>query len=194
MSERRSYRKRSSLKETICKKILRWAGWNAEPLGGVELPKCVICIAPHTSNWDFVVGKLYYMAIGCTASFLIKKEWFVFPLNILFGWAGGVPVDRSKRMSVTDQMVERFNTHERFQLAITPEGTRKPVAEWKKGFYFIALRAKVPILVAFFDYKKKEVGVKSIFYPTGDVDKEVRMIREMYRDVTACHPENFVQI
>ena len=194
MSERRESQRGLTLKERISKALLRLAGWNSEPLEGVELPKCVICVAPHTSNWDFLVGKFYYMAVGCTASFLIKKEWFVFPFNLLFGWMGGVPVDRSKRKSVTEQMVDKFNERERFQLAITPEGTRKRVEEWKKGFYFIALRANVPILVAFFDYKKKEVGVKGIVYPTGDSDKDIQAIREMYRGVTACHPENFVQI
>ena len=148
------------------------AGWKLGPVDGVDLPKCIVCVAPHTSNWDFIVGKLFYTSIGCNAGFLIKKEWFFFPFNLLFNWLGGVPVDRGKRTSVTDQMVERFKTSERFQLAVTPEGTRKRAKDWKKGFYFIALKANVPIVVAYFDYGKKEV----------------------YRGVTACHPENFVQV
>lgn len=105
-----------------------------------------------------------------------------------------MPVDRHKRTSVTDQMVELFNSREEFQLAITPEGTRKRAEEWKKGFYFIAQKANVPILVAYLDYKKKEAGFKGIFYPTGDVEKDLYEIRKNYRGVTACHPENFVQI
>ena len=170
------------------------AGWKLGPVDGVDLPKCIVCVAPHTSNWDFIVGKLFYTSIGCNAGFLIKKEWFFFPFNLLFNWLGGVPVDRGKRTSVTDQMVERFKTSERFQLAVTPEGTRKRAKDWKKGFYFIALKANVPIVVAYFDYGKKEVGTKGVFYPTGDVDKDIQTIREMYRGVTACHPENFVQV
>jgi 1-acyl-sn-glycerol-3-phosphate acyltransferase len=98
------------------------AGWKLGPVDGVDLPKCIVCVAPHTSNWDFIVGKLFYTSIGCNAGFLIKKEWFFFPFNLLFNWLGGVPVDRGKRTSVTDQMVERFKTSERFQLAVTPEG------------------------------------------------------------------------
>ncbi len=133
------------------------AGWKLGPVDGVDLPKCIVCVAPHTSNWDFIVGKLFYTSIGCNAGFLIKKEWFFFPFNLLFNWLGGVPVDRGKRTSVTDQMVERFKTSERFQLAVTPEGTRKRAKDWKKGFYFIALKANVPIVVAYFDYGKKEV-------------------------------------
>lgn len=93
------------------------AGWKLGPVDGVDLPKCIVCVAPHTSNWDFIVGKLFYTSIGCNAGFLIKKEWFFFPFNLLFNWLGGVPVDRGKRTSVTDQMVERFKTSERFQLA-----------------------------------------------------------------------------
>lgn len=169
-------------------------GWKLGSTEGVDLPKCVICIAPHTSNWDFIVGKLFYTSIGCNAGFLIKKEWFFFPFNLLFKSMGGVPVDRSKRTSVTDQVAHMFNTHERFQIAITPEGTRKRVKDWKKGFYFIAMNANVPIMVAYFDYKKKEVGSKGVFYPTGDVERDIRLIRERYRDVAACHPANFVQV
>ena len=181
------------MKRAICKALLHLAGWKLGPTEGVELPKCVICVAPHTSNWDFVVGKLFYTAIGCNAGFLMKKEWFFFPLSLLFRALGGVPVDRSQRCSVTDQMAERFRTRERFQLAVTPEGTRKRVEEWKRGFYFIALAAKVPILVAYLDYGKKEVGIKRVFQPTGDVEADIRSIRELYRGVTACHPDNFAR-
>ena len=142
------------MKKAISKALLRLAGWKLGPVVE-DVPKCVICVAPHTSNWDFIVGKLFYTSIGRNASFLIKKEWFFFPFNLLFDWLGGVPVDRSKRTSVTDQMVGQFNRRKEFQ---------------------------------------KEAGFKGVFYPTGDADKDIRDIREHYRGVTACHPENFVQI
>ena len=180
------------MKKKISLALLRLAGWKLGPLIE-DVPKCVICVAPHTSNWDFIVGKLFYTSIGRNAHFLIKKEWFFFPLNILFNWLGGVPVDRHKRTSVTDQMVEEFNRRDNFQLAVTPEGTRKRAKEWKKGFYFIAQKANVPILMAYFDYKKKEAGFKGVFYPTGDTDKDIAAIRANFKDVTACHPENFVK-
>lgn len=180
--------------KALSKLILRWAGWKTGSIKGVELPKCVICVAPHTSNWDFIIGKLFYTAMGCNAGFLMKKEWFFFPLGFLFKSLGGVPVDRSKRTSVTDQMVEVFNSREKFQLAITPEATRKPAEEWKRGFYYIAQSAQVPILLAYFDYKKKEVGILDIFYPTGNVDKDITQIREKYRGVSGRNPENFIEI
>ena len=179
------------MKKEISKALLRLVGWKLGPLVE-DVPKCVICVAPHTSNWDFIVGKLFYTSIGRNARFLIKKDWFFFPFNLLFNWLGGVPVNRDKRTSVTDQMVEEFKRRDEFQLAVTPEGTRKRVDEWKKGFYFIAQKANVPILMAYLDYKKKEAGFKGIFYPTGDVEKDIQAIRAHYKDVTACHPENFV--
>ncbi len=181
------------MKKAISRVLLRMAGWKIGPVCE-DAPKCVICVAPHTSNWDFVVGKLLYTAMGRNAGFLIKKEWFVFPFNLFFSWIGGVPVDRRKHTSVTDQIIDMFNSRERFQIAITPEGTRKRAETWKRGFYYIALGAQVPIMIAYFDYAKKEAGIKGLFHPTGDVEKDIRSIREQYRGVTACHPENFVQI
>ena len=171
----------------------RLLGWKTN----VTVPnydKCVICAAPHTTNLDLFIGKLFYGAIGRKTSFMMKKEWFFFPLGIFFKAVGGIPVDRSRKTSLVDQMVHKFAEYKKFNLAITPEGTRKRNPNWKKGFYFIALKANVPIVVAYFDYGKKEVGTKGVFYPTGDVDKDIHTIREMYRGVTACHPENFVQV
>lgn len=179
------------MKKALCKAILKLFGWKLVSTEGVELKKCVVCVAPHTSNWDFIVGKMFYTSLGLTAGFLIKKDWFFFPFNLIFKSMGGVPVDRGKRTSITDQVVEMFNKNEKFQIAITPEGTRKRVKEWKKGFYYIALKANVPILLAYFDYGKKEVGTKGIFYPTGDIEKDMAYIRSCFKGVTACHPENF---
>jgi len=181
------------MKKAISKALLKMMGWKPGPIGEY-VPKCVVCVAPHTSNWDFILGKLFYLSIGREASFLIKKEWFFFPLNLFFNWIGGVPVDRDKKTSVTDQMVEEFNKRDRFHLAITPEGTRKRSEEWKKGFYYIALNAKVPILLAYFDYTQKEIGTKKLFYPTGNVTEDIEKIRAAYNDVSARNPENFVKI
>ncbi len=180
------------MKKALSNWLLRVSGWKKGDIGE-NVPKCVICVAPHTSNWDFVIGKLFYVSIGRKASFLIKKEWFFFPFNLLLGSMGGIPVDRKKNKSVTDQMAEEFNKRHTFHLAITPEGTRKMATEWKRGFYYIALKANVPILLAYIDYKKKEVGVKTLFYPTGDVDADINTIRSYYQGVTARHPANFIE-
>ncbi|MDL2265079.1 1-acyl-sn-glycerol-3-phosphate acyltransferase [Parabacteroides sp. OttesenSCG-928-G07] len=182
------------MKKAFSKAILRLFGWKLASLEGSDLKKCVICVAPHTSNWDFILGKFVYASIGCKASFLMKKEWFFFPFNLLFKWMGGIPITRGKSASVTDQLAEEFNKRDYFQLAITPEATRKPAPVWKMGFYYIALKANVPILLAFFDYKKKEVGIMEAFYPTGDAEMDIVYIRSRYAGVTGRHPKNFIDI
>jgi 1-acyl-sn-glycerol-3-phosphate acyltransferase len=160
-------------------------GWKIGPLVE-DVPKCVICAAPHTSNWDLIIGELFYTSIGRRARFLIKKEWFFFPFNILFKAIGGIPVDRSKRMSVTDQVAEMFETTDKLQVAITPEGTRKQVDEWKKGFYYIAIKANVPILMAYVDMKNKEIGFKGTFIPTGDADGDIAKIKSYYAELESA--------
>src|SRR5699024_202504 len=109
----------------IYNKILGWRVRGEFPV----LSKCVIAVAPHTSNWDFLIAKLAYASIGRTANFLIKAEWFVFPFNLFFKSLGGIPVTREKNSSLTDSLAAEFNRHNQMQLAITPEGTRKPVQE-----------------------------------------------------------------
>lgn len=178
------------LSKKISQFILNLFGWkvvNTFPY----VPKCVIAVAPHTSNWDFIIGKLAYTALGRNARFLIKKEWFVFPFNLFFGSIGGIPVDRNKNQSLTDTLAKEFEKRERFHLAITPEGTRKRVKNWKKGFYFIAHKAGVPILLIALDFGKKVASVLDIFHPTGNVDEDMRAIRAKYKDIQGRHPENF---
>ncbi|MBK5721727.1 1-acyl-sn-glycerol-3-phosphate acyltransferase [Dysgonomonas sp. Marseille-P4677] len=176
--------------KSFSKLILQLTGWKIT--GDTDLPqKCVICVAPHTSNWDLPLGLVVYNALGRKASFLIKKEWFFFPMNILFKALGGIPVDRSRKTSLTEQIVEIYNARQDFQLAITPEATRKLNTEWKKGFYFIALAAKVPIVIAALDYGKKEAIFKKVFFPTGNVDADIDIIKLYYKDITAKHPQYF---
>lgn len=182
-----------NIKRSLCRGILHLLGWKIV-MKGDDVPKCVICVAPHTSNLDFTMGKLFYNAIGGKAKFLIKKEWFVFPLNILFSSMGGIPINRSKSSSTTEQLAEEFAKRDTFHLAITPEGTRKKTQEWKKGFYYIALKAGVPIQVAYIDYGKKEVGIKATFYPTGNVDEDILAIRSMYEGISGYHKRNFAEL
>ncbi len=170
--------------------ILKLAGWKTVVMVD-EPPKSVICVAPHTSNWDYPVGELSYWSLGRKSSFLMKKSWFFFPLNFVFKALGGVPVDRSKRTSVTDQMAVEFKNRERFHLAITPEGTRGLVQKWKMGFYHIAIKANVPIQIAYFDYAKKEMGIKAVFYPTGDEQADLKVIQAYYIGIKGRFPEKF---
>ncbi|MDD4970154.1 MAG: lysophospholipid acyltransferase family protein [Paludibacter sp.] len=172
--------------------VFRMMGWKTV-VSVAEPPKSVICVAPHTSNWDFVIGKLFYWSLNRKSSFLMKKSWFFFPMGSFFHNMGGIAVDRSKSTSVTDQMAEEFNNREYFHLAITPEGTRKLMTKWKMGFYHIAVKANVPIQLAYIDYAKKEMGITAILYPTGDENADMAKIQAFYHDVSACHPEKFYQ-
>lgn len=170
--------------------ILKKLGWTIK--GNTDYPdKCILCVAPHTSNWDLLIGKLVYWSLDKKASFLIKKTWFFFPMNIILNAIGGIPVDRSRKTSLTDQMAYLFKTKDKFQLAITPEGTRKANSEWKRGFYYIALESKVPIVIVVLDYKKKEVNFRKVFHPTEDADRDMKKIQSYYRGATAKHPERF---
>ena len=171
------------MKIKLSKWLLSMIGWKAGKIEP-EAPKCVLCVAPHTSNWDLVLGKLFYASLGRKVSFLIKKEWFFFPLNLLFKHAGGIPVDRNKKASLTDIMAKEFAKRTRFHLAISPEGTRKKVEEWKRGFYYIALKAGVPIMPVYIDYKKKMAGFFETFYPTGDADADIGYLMGLYEPIS----------
>jgi 1-acyl-sn-glycerol-3-phosphate acyltransferase len=151
----------------------------------------VVCAAPHTSNLDLFIGKLFYGTIGGKTSFMMKKEWFFFPLGLLFKAAGGIPVNRGRKTSLVDQMVAVFRTKKKFHLAITPEGTRKANPNWKKGFYHIALKAQVPIVLVGIDYGKKTISAGKSIFPSGDIDKDMREIKLYYKNFKGRHPEYF---
>lgn len=153
--------------------------------------KCIICVAPHTSNWDFIIAQLYYHSIGRTAGFLMKKEWFFWPLGPIFKKMGGIPVERSRHTSLTDQLAERAKAADRFELAVTPEGTRSRVTTWKRGFYFIALKAELPIMLYAIDYTTKTVVCTRILIPSGDVEADMKIIMNYYRHYKGRHPEKF---
>lgn len=166
-------------------------GWKYNFTVPIE-EKCVICVAPHTSNWDLFVGKLLWGALGREASFLMKKDWFFFPLGPIFRWMGGIPVDRSKKTSLTEQLAVLFQQRKQLCLAITPEGTRKANPDWKKGFYYIAMNANVPIMLFGLDYGRKTVECTKTFIPTGDFDKDIIEIKQHFKEYKGKHPENFV--
>ncbi len=177
--------------QSFCRGLLyKCMGWKTqvtEPLPD----KCIICIAPHTSNWDFIVSQLYSTSEGMKSNFLMKKEWFFWPLGPIFRHLGGIPVFRSKHTSMTDQLAEAAQKMPVFQLGITPEGTRSPNPEWKKGFYYIAHKAQIPILLYGIDYEKKMIVCTKTIIPNGDVDTQMKEIKQYYQPFKGKHPENF---
>lgn len=176
--------------KSLCRLIFRKMGWQVE----MTVPyrdKCIICVAPHTSNWDFIIAELYYHSIGRTAGFLMKKEWFFWPMGVLFRSMGGIPVERSRHVSLTDRVAEAAIKAERFELAVTPEGTRSLATKWKRGFYFIALKAGLPIQLYAIDYKRKRIVCTKELVPSGDVEADMRLIMDYYRPYEGKYPGKF---
>lgn len=177
--------------KSLCSWLLyKCMGWKArvtEP----HPEKYIICLAPHTSNWDFLIGQLYSVSQGMNSNFLMKKEWFFWPLGPIFRHLGGIPVFRSKHSSMTDNMAEAARRADTFRLCITPEGTRSANAEWKKGFYYIAQKAGIPILLYGIDYEKRLITCTKTILPDGDIDRQMREIKLYFKDFKGKHPENF---
>ncbi len=167
--------------------ITRWKLEGRVP----ELSKCVIIGAPHTSNWDFFFGMLFKLYYGLNIQFLMKKELFRFPFRWVFNWIGGIPVDRRKHGNLVDHLGEKMKNSEDFYLAIAPEGSRKEVMVWKRGFYHIAKKAGVPIVLGYMDYRRKVVGIGPVFYPGDDIEKDMREIAVFYSTIQAKFPANF---
>ena len=172
---------------------LKCAGWKVN----ITVParnKTVICVAPHTSNWDFIAGLFAYRSLGRKANFLMKKFWFFFPLNYIFKSLGGIPVDTKSSQSLTSKIINDFQQRNYLNLAVTPEGSRSGVEKWKTGFLTIAFNANVPIQLGVIDFKNKTVRINKEFIPTGDNQKDLKEIRKYYSEFkeAAKYPENFI--
>jgi 1-acyl-sn-glycerol-3-phosphate acyltransferase len=166
-------------------------GWKVVGKEFSKIKRCIVVMAPHTSNWDFILGRLGYSALGMEVHFLIKKESFRFPWGYFVKAIGGIPVDRKHSGNVVSSITEMFRQREHLILTITPEGTRSLNMNWKKGFYQIALQANIPLLLGFLDYKKKEAGFGRIFIPTGDYEQDLAEIETFYETKNALYPEKF---
>ena len=174
----------------ISKFILHLMGWQLfgqKP----DLEKYIIVVAPHTSNWDFFIGGLYLNTKGIRSKILIKKEAFFFPLGWIFKMIGGIPVDRYKRNYILEQMVDLFSRSKKMVLIITPEGTRKNVSNWKKGFHRIAKQANIPVILAFIDYGKKTVGINKAFELTDDINADMIRLKNYYKNIIPKYPGKF---
>lgn len=171
--------------------ILRLLGWNIYTRVPMDIPKAVIIMAPHTSNWDFILGRLAFFWYKKSPRIMIKKEAFKPVLGFILRRLGGIPVDRSHSQNTVKEVAKCFEEYDKFYLLITPEGTRRRVNKWKRGFYFIAQRAQVPIFLGFLDYRRKEGGIGMMIEPSGDFEADFKLIEDFYRGKQARHPEKF---
>ena len=180
-------------KKTIGKARLKLGGWkmvNAYP----DLGNAVCIVAPHTAIKDFFIGLAYYWAQGINFRAMMKVEFFQYAGGIMsrpLKKLGAIPVNRGHQNHLVEQMTDMFQQNQNTHLIICPEGTRKKVQHWKKGFHLIAQGAHVPILLGYIDYHDRVCGVKRIFYPTGDYEKDLAEIWEEYRGVKGKYPELF---
>jgi len=166
-------------------------GWKVEGEIPRNTKKYIVIGAPHTSYYDFPIGIATSKIVDMKIRYLAKRELFVFPIKYFLVKLGGIPVDRSKNSSTVDSMVEMFNQSKELICALSPEATRSAVNKWKMGFYYIAQGAKVPIQLVSLDYKKKVVGFGPLLFPSGDIEKDMAVIRDFYRDKSAKHPNRF---
>lgn len=156
-----------------------------------DLKKYIFIVAPHTSNWDFMIGLAYRNYLGLNyVNYLGKKELFNPPFGFVFRWLGGIPVDRSSSHNLVDDAVKLFNSRKSFSIALAPEGTRKKVDKLKTGFYYISLKAQVPIIMVGFDYKNRTLPFGKPFIPSGDFEKDMEVIYSFYRHIEGKNPEH----
>ena len=169
---------------------LRLMGWNvALEFPYHSLKKYILIVAPHTSNWDFIIGLGYRSLLGLTRTrFLGKKELFKPPFGVLFRTLGGIPVDRKNKHHLVDEVAGLFRQHDEFSIAISPEGTRSRVDKLRTGFYFIARQAHVPIVMVGFDWKNKTVLFGAPFVPE-DQAKDFAASLGFYRTIEGRYPE-----
>ncbi|MEX1018520.1 MAG: lysophospholipid acyltransferase family protein [Litorilinea sp.] len=180
---------RPGLFAPLWRAILRLLGWRIQ----LNLPaesKYVVVVAPHTSNWDFIIGILSAWAIGLpNPRWVGKDSLFRPPLGWIMYRIGGVPVDRRRSQNFVEQVAGRFADEEVFLLALAPEGTRRRTDYWRTGFYYIAQAAGVPIVLAYLDFANKVAGTGPVLHPTGDIHADFVTIRAFYSTIQGRHPE-----
>ena len=167
------------LSKFILTKIIGWKVIGYLP----KKEKYIIAVVPHSSYFDLIIAVLIRTYSGLKIKFIGKKELFNPITSFLFKFLGGIPVDRTKKLNIVNEVVDLFKSGKIKILAIAPEGTRKRVEKWKTGFYYIALKANLPILMVSFDYIRKEVKINNKFYPSGDIDKDFFQLEKQVNDV-----------
>lgn len=175
-------RRGNAFSKALARTILALFGWRVTG----EVPdraKMVAIVAPHSTNWDFVVGILVVFALGLRVRYLGKHTLFNPPLGWLMRWLGGTPVVRESPQGAVQDAAEMIARADRVLLGIAPEGTRTPGTPWRSGFYNIATAAGVPILPAAFDYPAKALRLFPLFEPTGDYKADLARLQALYAGI-----------
>ena len=188
-----SYKEVPRMRHWLANMLLKLFGWRA--VGSLaDQPKCVVIVAPHTSNWDFPVMLLLAFALRLKVTWMGKHTLFRPPFGGIMRRLGGLPINRGTRHNMVQQAISSFLSHDQLALAILPEGTRQRTPYWRSGFYHIALGAQVPIALGFADYRRKVGGIGRVIVPSGDVDADMALIRDFYSGITGKRSEQFGEI
>ena len=167
---------------------MRLSGWNID--GELpDLPRFVIIVVPHTSNWDFFAGLACDLALDMNASWLAKHSIFKWPWAGLLKSLGGIPIDRRSAHNVVAQVADEFVRRDQLVLAITPEGTRKKVSAWKSGYWHIARAANVPIVPVGLDFRRKAAVIGEARYPTESIEADEAVFKAFFAGITPRRPE-----
>lgn len=173
----------------ICKLVFRALGWKLVGRYPHEVKKKLIIVAPHTSSWDVPLGLLLKFWIKIEANFYVKKEMFKGIMAPILRFFGAIPLDRSGNLNLVQAIVNDYNSTDKRTTIITPEGTRRRVEHFKTGFYYIAYQAGIPLLPVIFDYGNKEMIIKDLIYTSGDAEKEIPAIENIFRGYQGKIPE-----
>ena len=172
----------------IILKVIRWRVVGSIP---TDQRKYVLIVAPHTSNWDFVLFVLAVSVLRLKPSVLIKSTLFVGPLGWFLRYCGAIPVNRSQANSLVSYIASIYQEHEDFVLIVTPEGTRSPNANWKRGFHHVATTAQVPILIVYVDSIIKTIGIEGVMEPTDDVEADIIKLKKFFDTKSGLKPKNY---
>jgi 1-acyl-sn-glycerol-3-phosphate acyltransferase len=172
--------------------FLQVTGWKVEGSLPAGVRKCVVIAAPHTSNWDLPYTLMVAFALRLQIYWMGKSSIFSFPFGPVMRWLGGIAVNRSQASNLVDSCAQALvNAEGSVHLVVPPEGTRSKTRYWKTGFYYIALQAQVPIVMAYMDYSRKVSGLGPLFYPTGDIDKDMVAIKAFYAPFKGKNADQF---
>jgi 1-acyl-sn-glycerol-3-phosphate acyltransferase len=172
----------------ISLKIIRWRVDGSLP---TDHKKYVLIVAPHTSNWDFILFVFAVSVLRLQPSVLIKDTLFIGPLGWFLRYCGAIPVNRKQAGSLVTYISDIYAAKEEFVLIITPEGTRSPNAKWKRGFHHVATAAGVPILVVYVDSARRKIGVEGLMQPGEDIDADIQTLKTFFDTKKGLKPQNY---
>ncbi len=173
--------------------FLKLAGWRWESEIPAGVTKSVLIAAPHTSNWDVVYMLTVAFALRTELFWLGKRQLFRFPFGGVMKWMGAIPVNRDKSTNLVTASVAALKSAQgTVHLALSPEGTRKRIDQWKTGFYYIAVGAGVPIVLGYLDYGRKVGGFGPLFHPTGDLAADLPAIKAFYAPIKGKNADQFI--